>query len=221
MVSGACSALGAHPFVASEILCSNHGERGWRGGKCLTEESFLLELCKSRPWGGPRVTKARLRPRARSNRPEMDARAQDPLETDPVQTGDRTWRAGTGIYSSRQPQNQAQDIARQKDLGSVSLLEIINCSPFCMCLGASLVLLLELPDTFLSGPCYLPQEGCALCITHGTLTTGKYYIIIRILQMRRQRVRGLVTCPRSHSQEIIEPGFDLRSVHSSLPYCFL
>lgn len=83
------------------------------------EEIFFLEPCKSRPWDWPRVTKAILRPQARSNRPEMDAKAQDPLETNPVQPGDRTWRSGTGIYSSGKPKNQAQDIARQKDPGSV------------------------------------------------------------------------------------------------------
>lgn len=88
----ACSALGALIHLLKVKFCVPTMKKG--GGKCLTEESFLLELCKSKPWGGPRVTKARVRPQARSNMPEMDARAQDPLEADPVQPGDRTGGQG-------------------------------------------------------------------------------------------------------------------------------
>lgn len=150
MVSGVCSALDTLIHLLQVKFWVPTKEKA--GGKYLTEESFLLELCKSGPCAGPRVIKASLRPWERGYRSEIDARAQDPFEADSAQTEDGPWRTETGIYSSRHLQKQAQNIAKQRDSSNVCWLEIINCSPFCTCLGASLVLPLEFPDTFLSGP---------------------------------------------------------------------
>lgn len=50
-------------LIPKEILGSSQGGKNPDGGgSCLMKENFLLGLCRSGPWGEPRMWKARLMP---------------------------------------------------------------------------------------------------------------------------------------------------------------